>query len=44
MVVQAAQHFLLGEVQCGLLQMRLAALLHLVQFRLQSLVALGKGG
>src|SRR3989442_210753 len=44
MVVQAAQHFLLGEGQGGLLQMRRAALLHLAQFRLQSLVALGKGG
>ncbi len=44
MVVQAAQHFLLGEVPCGLWQMRRAALVHLAQFRLQSLVALGKGG
>ena len=42
MVVQTAQDFVLGQVEGGLLPMRLAARLHLAQFRFQRAVALAK--
>ena len=43
MVLQAAQNLLLGQVQHRLSQMRLAALVHLPQFRPQGALALLKG-
>src|SRR5438128_452739 len=42
-VVQATQNLVFGQMERGLLQMRLAARLHLAQFRFQLAVALDKG-
>jgi hypothetical protein len=42
MIMQAAQHLLLGQVQVTFLKMGFAAHLHLAPFHFQVAVALGK--